>query len=154
METIPTQEESQPTPQIEDQRPQEKFQFIKEITIKELAKAVDFCNKFLSLPRNFRESMGLQFITSKAPTIIMQLLRTKDAAYHERNRLLAYIAQKNPSYLTEHDPADQSCDDMWRTVLVIELPEGESRWHIHDHEVKLFEKLERKPYAKPEETAI
>jgi hypothetical protein len=125
----------------------------RETRIDELAKAVKFCQDFTSLPRKNREAYGLTFITSKVPTIIMSLLRTKDAAYQERNKLLAYLSQKFPSHLTEHDPSDATWDDMWRTIVVIALPEGETSWHIHDHEIKLFEHLELKPYAKESDPA-
>ena len=74
--------------------------------------------------------------------------RERDNAYRERNRCVAQIASMAvklgyPACLGQHDPADKSWDDVWRTIVFIELPTGQVSWHLHDSEVKFFSFLKK-----------
>lgn len=82
----------------------------------------------------------------------------RDAAYTERNKLVAGLArlirstqQNKPAgapdvaWLAEHDPADASWDPAWRTIVFIEGPTGQLSWHLHDSDVPLFDGLPRGP---------
>lgn len=64
--------------------------------------------------------------------------RAKDAAYAERNQLVALLAALFPSSLERHPAEDTTWEDDWRWVVFIDLPTGQASWHIHDSEVSLF----------------
>lgn len=77
---------------------------------------------------------------------IQELGRQKDAAYAERNKLVALAAKMAIALgfragLGQHDPNDSQWDADWRTIVYIDLPEGQCSWHIHDSERVLFESL-------------
>jgi hypothetical protein len=63
----------------------------------------------------------------------------KDAAYAERDRLVAALSKCFPSHLATHDGADWHHD--WRTIVCIHLPTGQATWHIHDSERPWFSHL-------------
>jgi len=82
--------------------------------------------------------------------------KERDAAYTERNRLVAALARLVPlalprvpgvvsAWLAEHDPADAGWDPEWRTIVLIEGPTGQLSWHLHDSDVPLFDGLPRGP---------
>lgn len=66
----------------------------------------------------------------------------KDAAYHERNQLVAALSKIFPASLERH-PAQEVWDDDWRWIVFIDLPTGQASWHIHDTELALFAHLPR-----------
>lgn len=87
---------------------------------------------------------------------------SKDAAYHERNMLVAAFTKIYPAYLARHDEKDETWENDWRWIVYIEIPVrvkgvlvggGNSTdrtemkqvsWHIHDSERSLFDHLEVK----------
>lgn len=76
-------------------------------------------------------------------TEIQRLTQAKDSAYAERNKCvvgLAIMAQKlgYPAFTAIHPIEDESWEDVWRTILVIELPTGQVTWHFHDSEKPLL----------------
>lgn len=76
--------------------------------------------------------------------------KERDAAYTERNRLVAALARllKNDGWevwLAEHDPSDAGWDPEWRTIVFIEGPTGQLSWHLHNSDVPLFGGLPRGP---------
>lgn len=88
--------------------------------------------------------------------------KERDAAYTERNQLVAALARILPktlahrewvipkdapavAWLAEHDPADAGWDPEWRTIVFIEGPTGQLSWHLHDSDVPLFDGLPRGP---------
>jgi hypothetical protein len=75
---------------------------------------------------------------------LYDLRKQKDAAYSERNKLVAVLSKLFPSYLAKHEESDKTWDDDWRTIVVIEAPTGQCSWHIHDDETSLFKHLEYK----------
>lgn len=75
---------------------------------------------------------------------IEELHKSKDDAYHERNRLVAFISKLFPSYLTKHVPVDDpTWDKEWTWVVIINAPCGQLSWHIHDNELPLFNHLDK-----------
>lgn len=74
---------------------------------------------------------------------IESLRATKDAAYAERNRLVALLTKLFPSSLERHDDSDTSWEDDWRWIVFVNLPTGQATWHIHDSEISLFAHLPR-----------
>lgn len=68
----------------------------------------------------------------------------RDAAYVERNRLVAALARIFPAWLADHrDIQGEKWDPEWRTVVFIDGPTGQLSWHLHDSDVPLFEGLPR-----------
>jgi hypothetical protein len=64
----------------------------------------------------------------------------KDAAYEERNSLVAVLSKLWPSHRAQH-PDDPSWDAEWRTIICIHSPVGQLTWHIHDSHRQLFAHL-------------
>lgn len=69
------------------------------------------------------------------------LRAAKDAAYAERDRLVAALSKHYPvgSHLCRHEGGDW--EDDWRNVVCIHLPTGQATWHIHDSELPWFTHL-------------
>lgn len=67
----------------------------------------------------------------------------KDAAYWERNQLVALLSKLFPSG-TKRTSIDGWSDD-WHGCVYIDLPTGQASWHYHDSQAYLFEHLP--PYA-------
>lgn len=66
----------------------------------------------------------------------------KDAAYRERNQLVAALSKIFPASL-ERDPTVKQGEN-WGWVCFIDLPAGQATWHIHDEELPLFDHLPRR----------
>jgi hypothetical protein len=71
----------------------------------------------------------------------------KDAAYRERDRVVALVARMAISLgwragLRSHEPdPDPTWDEDWKNVVLIDLPSGQVSWHYHDSERPLFASL-------------
>lgn len=71
----------------------------------------------------------------------------KDAVYEERNRLVALFASMSiamgwrAGIGTHEDKPGEDWDPEWKTLLVIETPEGQASWHFHDSQRHLVEHL-------------
>jgi hypothetical protein len=61
----------------------------------------------------------------------------RNAVYHERNMLVAYLATCYPAHLARH-PEQEPWDDDWRWLVCVHTPAGQMTWHIHDSEYPLF----------------
>jgi hypothetical protein len=68
-----------------------------------------------------------------------ELRAQKDAAYAERDRLVAALSKQFPAHLARHEGADW--EDDWRNIVCVHLPTGQATWHIHDSEVPWFAHL-------------
>lgn len=62
-----------------------------------------------------------------------------DAAYLERNRLVAMLASLYPSGLKK--TAISGWDEEWHGCVYIDTPEGQMSWHYHERDGWLFEGL-------------
>jgi hypothetical protein len=67
----------------------------------------------------------------------------KDAAYLERNKLVALLASLYPSGIKRTAIEGWSAD--WHGCVYIDFPWGQASWHYHDSHAGLFEHLP--PYA-------
>ncbi len=67
----------------------------------------------------------------------------KDAAYEERNRVVAALARLFPSGIAR--TAIEGWSDDWHGCVYIDTPEGQLSWHFHDSQAHLFDGLP--PYA-------
>lgn len=88
----------------------------------------------------------------------------KNAAYRERDRLVAALSKLFPAWLERHPESDKAWEDDWRWIVFVEIPTtdptvfGDARnvlgpcrqeraqlsWHIHDSELSWFDHLERR----------
>lgn len=62
-----------------------------------------------------------------------------DAAYTERNRLVALLASMFPSAVCK--TAIEGWDPAWHNCVFIDFPWGQASWHFHDSDAHLFEHL-------------
>lgn len=67
----------------------------------------------------------------------------KDAAYRERNQLVALLARLYPSGIAQ--TAIEGWDPAWHGCVYIDLPTGQASWHFRTSEAHLFADLP--PYA-------
>ena len=74
-----------------------------------------------------------------------ELIKQKDQAYWERNRLVAILARLYPSGRAVTDIP--GWDAAWHNCIYIDLPTGQASWHIHDDEMMQFASLPE--YTKP-----
>lgn len=63
----------------------------------------------------------------------------KDAAYLERNQLVAALAKLFPSGVAR--TAIEGWAEEWHGCVYIDLPAGQASWHFHDSQAYLFEGL-------------
>jgi len=71
--------------------------------------------------------------------------RRKDAAYEERNKVVAALAHLFPSGIAR--TAIEGWSDDWHGCVYIDLPTGQVSWHFHDSQARLFAGLPQ--YTKP-----
>lgn len=75
--------------------------------------------------------------------------KERDAAYVERNRLVAALARLvvlngGRAWIADHrDVEGENWDPEWRNVVFIDGPTGQLSWHLHDSDVSLFDGLPR-----------
>ena len=63
----------------------------------------------------------------------------KDAAYLERNRVVAALARVFPSGVAR--TAIEGWSEDWHGCVYIDLPTGQVSWHFHDSQAYLFDGL-------------
>lgn len=68
----------------------------------------------------------------------------KDAAYLERNQVVAALAKAFPSGIAR--TAIEGWSEDWHGCVYIDLPTGQASWHFHDSHAYLFDGLP--PYTK------
>jgi hypothetical protein len=68
-----------------------------------------------------------------------ELRKSKDAAYEERNHLVALLARLFPSGLAK--TVIEGWSEEWHNCVYIDLPTGQASWHVHDSQMFLFEGL-------------
>ena len=70
---------------------------------------------------------------------LAELERRKDAAYLERNQVVAALAKCFPSGIAR--TAIEGWSEDWHGCVYIELPTGQASWHFHDSHAPLFDGL-------------
>lgn len=75
-----------------------------------------------------------------------RLSAQKDAAYSERNKLVAAFARVAlrlgwRAGVGYHPLADKEWEQDWRTIVFVDLPTGQVSWHFHDSERDLLKGL-------------
>lgn len=66
----------------------------------------------------------------------------KDAAYSERNGLVAVLSKVFPAHIAK---AREATDPDWAWIVFVNTPEGQCSWHIHESERARFGHLETRP---------
>lgn len=69
----------------------------------------------------------------------------KDAAYLERNKVVAALSKCFPAGVAR--TAIEGWSEDWHNCVYIDLPTGQVSWHFHDSQAELFSHLP--PYTKP-----
>lgn len=90
---------------------------------------------------------GIALVASAEPLndALAEMTRQKDAAYEERNKLVAVLTKFFPSGTAR--TAIEGWSDDWHGCVYIDLPSGQVSWHYHDSQAHLFADLP--PYPKP-----
>ena len=65
--------------------------------------------------------------------------QSRDAAYTERNQLVALLASMFPSGIAK--TAIEGWDDEWHGCIYIDFPWGQASWHYHDSQAEMFQHL-------------
>lgn len=71
----------------------------------------------------------------------IELEKSKNFAYWERNQLVCFLSKLYPAWLEKHPKEDKSWDDDWRNIVFVQLPTGQASWHIHESEYNNFRHL-------------
>jgi hypothetical protein len=77
--------------------------------------------------------------TAPRPTLsddLEEMRARKDAAYEERNKVVAALARLFPSGIAK--TAIEGWSDDWHGCVYIDLPTGQVSWHFHDSQAHLF----------------
>ena len=70
--------------------------------------------------------------------------RNREAAYSERNLLLAILTRIYPTHLMRFRPTEEAGANAWEWVICMHTPEGQCGWHLPSDEINgLFDHLER-----------
>ena len=80
---------------------------------------------------------------ASARNALAQMESRKDAAYLERNQVVAALAKAFPSGVAR--TAIEGWSEDWHGCVYIDLPTGQASWHFHDSQAYLFDGLP--PYA-------
>jgi len=103
----------------------------------------------VKLAREFQrpvEALGVIAHPSSAPVLpLAEMEARKDAAYLERNQVVAALARCFPSGIAR--TAIEGWSEDWHGCVFIDLPTGQASWHFHDSHAYLFTGLP--PYTKP-----
>lgn len=77
-----------------------------------------------------------------AKIALLNAEEAKNAAYKERNQLVALLSKMYPSHLCRHDANDKAWDNAWRWIVCVHIPmegkEFHATWHIQDDELDAY----------------
>jgi hypothetical protein len=79
------------------------------------------------------------FMNGKVVEGVKDMETRKDAAYLERNQVVAALAKVFPSGMAR--TAIEGWSEDWHGCVYIDLPTGQASWHFHDSQAYLFEGL-------------
>lgn len=104
------------------------------------------------LPPDFERDLNnlVERATAAAKAEVEEQRNYKNAAYHERNQLVAALSKLFPASLEPHQGEDWGPD--WQWVVFIDIPKADGSWtgtkqqiswHIMTSELPLFDHLAR-----------
>lgn len=70
---------------------------------------------------------------------VEELEQGRDAAYSERNQLVALLASMFPAGVAK--TAIEGWDEAWHGCVYIDFPWGQASWHYHDSQAEMFHHL-------------
>jgi hypothetical protein len=76
---------------------------------------------------------------------VEEIIKERDNAYLERNKLVRLLAAMSPSGIRKTEI--EGWDPEWYNCVYIDTSVGQLSWHYHDREAALFEDLP--PYTEP-----
>jgi len=85
----------------------------------------------------------MEYTEARDAALLRDERARKDAAYSERDQLVCAMSKLFPASLERHPDEDTSWENDWRWIVFIDLPTGQSTWHIHDSELAMFDHLPR-----------
>jgi len=91
---------------------------------------------YLTLSRAFNELLAER---DQLSAQLEAMEARKDAAYLERNQLVALVSKLFPAGTKR--TAIEGWSDDWHGCVYIDLPTGQASWHYHDSQAYLFEHL-------------
>lgn len=109
----------------------EKGKFDDETTVEAANGWSEWCDR--------RAMVGLPQFLKFIGTELQDMEKRKDAAYEERNRLVALLARLFPSGVAK--TAIEGWSEDWHNCVYIDLPTGQASWHIHDSQMWMFDGL-------------
>lgn len=90
-------------------------------------------------------SMGeIEQAREDAEKVAEERMKAMDAAYNERNYLVALLARLYPSGI--RPTTIEGWDPVWQNCVYIDTPAGQVSYHYHDKEARMFEGLP--PYTR------
>lgn len=90
-------------------------------------------------PNCMHEFTAIPEATQDELSRLRDIEQRKDAAYEERNRVVAALAAVYPSGIAR--TAIEGWSDYWHGCVYIDLPTGQASWHYHDSQAHLFAHL-------------
>jgi hypothetical protein len=93
----------------------------------------------LTVALNRTVNKAAQVVVAEYEAKLADMKARKDAAYLERNRVVAALAKVYPSGTTR--TAIEGWSEDWHGCVYIDLPTGQVSWHYHDSHAHLFADL-------------
>lgn len=94
----------------------------------------------ISADANYRKLIPA--INAYTTNKIIEVTKSKDYAYWERNQLVGVLSRLYPSHLAKHPESDKEWEDDWRNIVCVHTPAGQATWHLHDSDMPMFKHLE------------
>jgi NTP pyrophosphatase (non-canonical NTP hydrolase) len=85
------------------------------------------------------EAQSFEDLVNTLPGLIAEHAAQLNAAYTERNALVAMLASLYPAIVTK--TAIEGWDPEWHNCVYLATPTGQMSWHFHDHDAHLFAHL-------------
>lgn len=102
--------------------------------------AIDCVNEADQLQKNYgRGYESAQKLLCQASEALLATEAQKDAAYLERNQLVAALSKVFPAGIAR--TTIEGWDSEWHNCVFIDLPTGQASWHYHDSQAHLFAHL-------------
>lgn len=119
---------------------QQKNSFVN-LILYNLNAAIAYTERELGLPPDAGDRAS--YVPANWPQQLKDMEARKDAAYLERNQVVAALAKCFPSGTAR--TAIEGWSDDWHSCVYIDLPTGQASWHYHDSHAYLFKDLP--PYS-------
>ena len=96
-------------------------------------------NHYMRMIEAYAFAASLEAELSALQETVIEIEGRKDAAYLERNRLVALLSKLFPA--GKKRTAIEGWSEDWHGCVYIDLPTGQASWHYHDSQAYLFDHL-------------